>query len=430
MKALVISYYFPPVNHIAAQRADAFQRYFPKYGINPVIATRHWSSEDKSWEDYFAGNRSGPDIEKTDRGPVLRLPFRGSDGYARAKRLGRTAHQAYILTRTALGDPQPEIEIFRDFFPHLKNYLERNPVDAIVSTFQPASVLRLGHELSKEAGIPYVADFRDVWNPAAFGASESANNERQAFLNKFQERYFAKWLSNAALVSAVNQPIIDRIATFCPSAVENSVVVTNGFEADLFESVEAVGKEKFTFSVIGTLYAGHDLSIMLDGLNRFLENKSEKEILLNFVGAAAIEETTKILRERLPQRFLNLSGRILHNEAIRELKSSHVLFYVGWKGYKGMTPGKIFDYLGARRNILIAPSDHDTIERIVKETKAGRTADSVEDFVSILEGWYREWKEKGAIPYIGDEEAINFYTRENQTAILAREILGVIERKQ
>ena len=90
-----------------------------------------------------------------------------------------------------------------------------------------------------------------------------------------------------------------------------------------------------------------------------------------------------------------------------------------------MTPGKIFDYLGARKNIIIAPSDNDVMEKLVKETGAGITADSVGEFVHALEGLYREWKESGTIRYKGKQEAIEYYTRENQTSILAREILKI-----
>jgi len=426
IKVLVISYYFPPVNHIAAQRAEAFQKYFPSHGIEPIIATRHWSAGDRSWYDYFAGNRSEFRVEEQQEGTVLRIPFRGSPAYHRARSLGRPVHQAYILANTIFGNPQPEIEIFRDFYPVLRRYLEEEPVDLIVATFQPASVLKLGDALSRDTGIPWVADFRDVWNPAAFGSSDSANNRRQAFLNRYQERHFAKWLRSASLVSAVNQPIIDRISSFVP--VKRSVVVTNGFEEELFDKVRGREANKFTISIVGTLYAEHDLSVMLDGLNGFLKDKSPDEVELKFVGAGAISETEEILRSSLPAPFLNISGRIPHEDAVRELKSAHVLYYVGWKGYKGMTPGKIFDYLGAKRNVLIAPSDRDTMEKIVTETGAGVTADTVDEFVSVLENWFREWRSTGEVSYGGDDENIAFYTRENQTAILARELRNLIAK--
>ena len=422
IKTLIISYYYPPVNHVAAQRGLAFQQYFPGFGIEPLVATRHWLATDTSWESYFEGRDLPLEIDYSEFGKVLRLPFRSASGYKLAHHLGRPVQQAYIFGKSLIGNTQPEIDIFGAFFRPLLRYLRSNPVDLIVATFQPASALRLAHRLSKELGIQYVADFRDVWNPSAFAIQNSSVGIRQSILRYIQEFHIKRWLRGAALVSAVNQPIIDRLKTLCPDGTR-FVRVTNGFDEEKFRQVEAKSVSSFTISIVGTVYPVTDLTIFFAGIREFLKGKSAGDVRLNFVGAGAVESSVRKLRENLPEEFLSIKGRVPHEEAIGELKSSHVLFDVGWKGYKGITPGKIFDYLGARRNILIAPSDHDTMEKIVTETGAGRTADTIEEFVSVLEGWYREWKDTGEIRYGGIPEKIAYYTRENQTAILAREIL-------
>lgn len=427
IRTLIISYYYPPVNHVAAQRALALQRYFPRFGIEPLIATRHWSKNDNSWESYFDSANLPFETEDFDCGKVLRLPFNSSQGYSLSRNLGKPVHQAYIVGKSIFGRTQPEIELFSDFYQPLLDYLRANAVDVVLATFQPAGALRLAQKLANDLEVPFVADFRDVWNPSAFAGRNSPVNNRQKVLNSIQEFYLKRWLRGAALVSAVNQPIVDKLKFLCPE-IDRFVEVSNGFDEEKFGLIEAQIRSSYTISIVGTVYPNTDMTIFFEGMKRFLQDKKESEVLLNFVGAGAVPESVEKLRRNLPFECLRISDRVPHREAIRELKSSHVLFDVGWKGFKGITPGKIFDYLGARKNILIAPSDHDTMEKIVTETGAGRTADTVEEFVEILEGWYREWKETGSIAYHGDEEKIRFYTRENQTAILAREILKIGSR--
>lgn len=426
-KVLVISYYFPPANHIATQRAASFARYFPEMGIRPFFATRHWKGDEKGWDDYFKENDSP--VEKTvgENYETIRLPFTVGKGYRISKNLGALPHRAYLLSMSAIGKVQPELDIEKDFYTYLRDYTAENRFDYILATFQPAGAIKMAYRLSREFGIPYIVDFRDIWNRAVFLSDRSKIKKGQLFLSYFQEFYLRRWLERASLISAVNKQIIERLQKILPG-YENFTVATNGFEASLFEAEDVGLNEQFTFAVIGTLYAEQDLSLMIDGLKLFLKDKNPDDFRLDFIGVSGKKEVEDLLRKELPETGLTITPRIPHEEAIRKMKGAHVLFYAGWKGYKGITPGKIFDYLGARRNILIAPGD-EILDEIIAETRAGRIAESKEEFASILEEWFAEWKRTGTIEYHGIEEKINFYTRENQTKILAREILKLEKNK-
>lgn len=420
-KILVISYYFPPANHIATQRSGSFAKYFPEMGIRPFFATRHWSGDEKGWDDYFRENSSPAEKTVEENYEVFRLPFTVGRGYRHSKNLGKLAHQFYLLSMNAVGKLQPELEIEKDFYGYLRDYTAENRFDYILATFQPAGAIKIAYKLSREFGIPYIIDFRDIWNQAVFQTDKRKLKKGQLFLSRFQEFYLGKWLRDASLISAVNKQIIERLQKVIPG-YKNFIVATNGFDEPLFESEKIELNRKFTFSVVGTLYTEQDLSLMIDGLKLFLEGKDLSEIRLDFVGVSGKKEVERLLRNELPEQCLSVTERIPYTEAVQKMKQSHVLFYAGWKGYKGITPGKIFDYLGARRNILIAPGD-DILEEIIGETKGGRITESKTELAEILNGWFAEWKKTGAIGYDGIEEKIKFYTRENQTKILAREIL-------
>jgi len=77
-----------------------------------------------------------------------------------------------------------------------------------------------------------------------------------------------------------------------------------------------------------------------------------------------------------------------------------------------------------QRNILLAPSDNDVNAALIDETKSGKVADTTEDMVAALTGWYKEWQKTGRLQYEGNTAAIKKYTRENQAEILAETILA------
>ena len=84
------------------------------------------------------------------------------------------------------------------------------------------------------------------------------------------------------------------------------------------------------------------------------------------------------------------------------------------KVIKECTPEKIFEYLGVFKPILIAPSDQDVLENLIKETKSGKTAHTINEMASILNEWHNEWTKYEQIKYDGDMKIIQNYSRENQ----------------
>ncbi|HNO01016.1 MAG TPA: hypothetical protein PKN06_12170, partial [Chitinophagaceae bacterium] len=130
------------------------------------------------------------------------------------------------------------------------------------------------------------------------------------------------------------------------------------------------------------------------------------------------------IKAAIPAANLLLTNPKLRLEALSMTARSHVLYYIGWKGYRGIYSGKIFEYLGLQRNILLAPSDNDVNAALIDETKSGKVADTIEEMVAALSGWYQEWKHTGRLQYEGNTAAIKKYTREKQSEILAETILA------
>lgn len=427
-RILVAAYYFPPCNIIAAQRAQSFADNFKKYGLHPVVVTRHWNGDENSDAGYESENLAPPSVTENENYTLIRLPYAAQldQFYHRSLLKFRAGKSSLYAALYSAGRVNPKNNAFRCFHDYLIGYLSENPVEYILATGFPMNAIKLGHSLAQKFDKPFIADFRDLWDNRllAEGYQPSPAARMQNF---FYEFYLKKWLARARLITSVSQPLIDEIKRIAPPQAK-TLVVTNGFEKNLFDSARhkiAPPTEKFVFSVIGTLHPTQNLSVMLDGLKLFLAGKNLREIELNFIGTTAFERVEKAVRNNLPPECLKITDRVPRREAIERMLASHVLFHAGWRGYQGIASGKIYEYLGAGRNVLIAPNDRDVMEKIINETNAGKLADDAEEFARIMNDWFSEWKQSGKIEYQGVWEKVENYTREKQAEKLARKILSL-----
>lgn len=424
-KILILSYYFPPCNIISSQRPQSFANNFAENGLFPIVVTRHWSGDEKNVLDYQYSDHRAVSIEKNEGFDVIRLPY-----FARfQRRFGwllryRLASKLIYAPLYALGIFDPECDAddcFRDF---LRDYLSENPVDFLLVTATPINTIKLGHMLADEFRIPLVADFRDLWNNQLLNEKYHPDLTSR-YRNFFLAFHLRRWLRSARLITSVSVPVLEGI-TQNLRPPSKTLVITNGFEQYLFDSRQkpiASEHKQFVFSVVGTLHTTQDLSVMIEGLRIFLRDKNLEDIRLNFVGTAALPDVKKLLEANLPTACTFVTDRIPRSQALAEMQASDVLFYAGWRGFRGIASGKIYEYLGARRNILIAPNDRDVIESIIAKTDAGKIADTPEEFAKIMNAWFVEWKSTGKVEYRGIEEQIEKYTREKQAEKLALEIL-------
>ncbi len=412
-RILIVTYYFPPSNNIGALRLKSFAENFLRLGFEPTVVTRHWDGNEETWNDYFAGSQNQEvEFSEGDGYRVIRLPAPAAEA-----RSGPVLQRRFKLVLDAFrGRFQTESDAAEMFRPFLERYLRENEFDYLLVSSPPQNIVRLGSELSTKFRIPLIVDLRDLWNLANVTVRPLAGSRSHRVLNVIQEYYFRKWLAHAKLIAGVSSPITDYVKKVKPSATV--AVITNGFERDLFSGIQYDPPSKFLFSSVGTLYPEQDLTVLLEGLRLFLDDKKDEDIQLNFIGAAVRTDMEQFLRSKLPASITHITPRIERAAAVEWMAKSHVLFYAGWTGYRGIYSGKIFEYLGSGNNILIAPTDNDVIEDLIASTKAGKVVDSGHEFASIMNHWFTEWKKTGKASYQGDSRKIAHYTRENQAELL------------
>jgi len=425
-KVLIITYCYPPCNAISSHRPKSFADNFVQYGLYPIVVTRHWKGDEKTWLDFQRPDLTSPEVTVTEDATVIQLPYSGRrqksfDRIAKYKLLRKAV--AFFLSLT--GTFQIHNDAIESFEEFLNDYLDKNKVDYIFATVDPLSIGKLAYRLHKRFGIPIVVDFRDLWNNSIL-SSEYRPSLSGRVIDFLYEWHIARWIKPAKFVTSVTEPINEEVRRISPGMP--TLTITNGFETKFFESfreVKQVENEKFTFSIIGTLFPEHDLSVLVDGMNLFLAGKDLSTVQLNLIGTAGIPEIKEFFEKSFPASCTRLTERIPRDEALRIMSSSDVLFHAGWRNYRGIASGKVFEYMGARRNVLIAPGDKDIMEELVTSTGVGKVANSHGEFAGIMNEWYSEWQKNGKLEWHGDISRIMHYSRENQARLLAEAILEI-----
>lgn len=357
-------------------------------------------------------------IEQHESHRVIRFPY--IDRFKRIRKIP-VIGKLFTLIAAAFG----VIGMDRDAVQIAKAYLRNfkgEDVDFVIATSPQISTIRAGYILAKRLGVPLVLDFRDIWDNRLLDPTFRPHF-RLRFLLRIWEMHVRKWIRNTSLVTTVTPGMLEHILRLVPTA--NAIVIPNGFEEDDFKEPlsDPLTNLKFTFSVIGTLYPTQDFSCLIDGMNLFLSDKSLDSVDLRFIGTGIDPDVARRLETELPKGCVTVTKRIPRNQAVEMMRRSDVLFYIGWRGLKGWASGKIYEYLAARRNILIAPGDNDVLDELMGRTNAGRVANTPEEFNAILSEWYREWKETGTVSYHGIESEITKFARESQAKELAEQVL-------
>ena len=119
---------------------------------------------------------------------------------------------------------------------------------------------------------------------------------------------------------------------------------------------------------------------------------------------------------------------IPRKEIPEKQRQSQLLLLLDWNdpGYGGC-PGKLYEYLAARRPIISTGGCNGAVKNILEETNAGFYCQTETEIKTVLLQSYREFKEEaGSVSYQGKEEAIMRYSHRVMAKKFA-EILNIPE---
>lgn len=427
-KILIIAHFFYPCNVIAAHRPKSWAIELNKAGYEVSILTRNWDGTEQNWEHYLADNLTAESTQKTEDFSIHYLPYRRT---ALHRLAGTFLFRKVKILRFALeilssltGGIDFDRNIFSNYLKPAKKLLTDQKFDLIIATSGPYTSLKLAAYLSAAFQIPWIADFRDVWNMDLLKTDQTGTSWKNKLRTIGHKHYLTKWLSSAHQVVLCSEGFTDVFEKMCPES--KLLYIKNGYEKELYQGITPKKNEKFTLLCLGTLYLEQDRHILYEGVRLFLKTNPKATFCVTFLGVNVNPLVSAEIRKNIAAEHVLTTDFVSRKQALEETLGAQLLYYPVWNGYKGVYSGKIFEYLGAKRPVLITPGDGFVLDQLLAETKAGKPCNSAQECFEYLEMLYKAWSTDGEVPYHGDTEAIERYTRENQAGILVAEIKKLI----
>jgi len=434
VRALILAYDFPPLVSVGGLRPYSWYRYLKEFGVEPVVVTRQWSNEHGNGLDYVAPSRSGNVVvEETGYGTVIRTPYRPNlsnrllleHGPSRFRLLRRAITAWYELGQYhALIGPKHRL-----YFA-AREYLRQHRCDVIVATGEPFVLFKYASELSREFGIPWVADYRDPWTHDRRRAGQRISEGWDARLEK-------RFTRNASAVTTVSERFRDLIAGLIPDKPFH--IVPNGYDPEATERAAELeqGTERLTIGFVGMIYDSYPVESFLRECDGFVRSRGEPRFEVQFIGTNGLEEIQAMLRTKFPALapHVTFSGRVSNRQAAERLAGANVFLLFNNYAYTGT---KIYDYLALKRRVLLCYSDDPEAqelkekyynvddsgsedprvqENLVRETCSGTVVRDAAHLREVLDDLYEEFLAHGRIAC--ESTGIEKFSRRTQAARMA-----------
>lgn len=442
MKALFIVHGFPPLQHSGTFRSAAFARYLPNFGIQPVVIC---ATDEPDVQVYGEAANSDDPVASCVVARVdwkLKASSRGA-----GQRIGRRFPLGWTFAQR-----RQYATIQRAVLPSVRRAISTEQPDVLYASAPPPVALMIAERVSRETGIPFVADLRDPWSYYSWARYRHYVD----FL--FERALERRVLSRAAAVLA-NTPCARRLLVDEVGIPEERVhVLFNGYdEADfaVLPHPSSVPRNAFEIIYTGLLSARSssrsgwtwrikqklalDYSpieqdpatrspiFFLDAAAEVLRRNPEfrRWLRIRFVGA--FDTKTHALFQAFPfPEILEISAPVPKQAACQLIAQADLglLLQIEMKlrGRDCCTsiPGKLFDYLRTGVPILAAMQRGDATD-LIEKLRAGVVVPPRDTgaIAAAIEKAVRDWLARGRLQHRSIPVGVEVFERRRLTEHLA-----------
>ena len=221
--------------------------------------------------------------------------------------------------------------------------------DVVIASGPPWTGVRVGHQIARDLGVPFISDFRDPWSSGS-GATWRAETD---WAQRRVERWEATVLAESAVI-CFNSPRVASTAASITPLGNRTRVILNGSDVARQERAAPVPNDvPLRFCHIGSLYHGRSVVPLIRALDELIaQGKLQpREVLVELIGdkepgagRAGIGDT------RVPLEF---TPHLPFSEVSERMRQPCVLVAVQTELYANQIPTKVFDYLCTGNPILM-----------------------------------------------------------------------------
>jgi len=352
---LVLAYYYPPMGLSGVQRVAKFTKYLPQYGWNPIVVTTGptlYYAEDQTL--LHEVEAAGVEIVRTE--PSLRVKKLLEKGVITMPR--ESVRKFISKSSSALFVPDNKKKWAAKAVALAKDVVARHPVDVIFASGPPFSTVMAAAQLSAETGIPYVADYRDLWYGNQFHSYPTLWHKHR------HQKFEHQTLARASRITVTNRRMKEfLIANYEFLDFHDVVILPHGWDPDDFAqpmSAETRGRlfpngstDAFRLTFTGTFYDSVTPVPFFKAIKKLRKEHPEVNLELHFAGMLRKEYQAKAHRMKLDDIIVN-HGYLPHAESVALIQQSDALWMMlgDARNVDTCAPAKLYEYFGTQKPIL------------------------------------------------------------------------------
>ncbi|HEY1615636.1 MAG TPA: glycosyltransferase [Rhizomicrobium sp.] len=397
MKILLVSWYFPPANDVAALRTGALAQFLHDRGHAVRVLTAARPHSDKSLNvpipQEFVTCTHYIDADR----PFLRNPRVDSE-----KKTGGRATMPDISDRNALQKIRnrlsnaytnlahiPDRQV--GWFPYAvaagRRIIQQHGCTLIYASGPPFTCHLVAKSLAQRFNLPWVAEYRDAWCHYLY-------EKRPAWRQKIDHILELSTARTAAGIVALTDPWAKH---FADRFRKPTIAIYNGIDPASALDIEraSVALDPVVIACLGSLYGGvRDPSVLYRAVRQ--SGLSPSDVRIRYYGPSS-GEVVPLARKFGVCEYVDVMEKVSHHESLTIQRQSDILLLLQSPEDPRNVPAKLFEYLGSRRPILGLGLDHGEPAKLIRERSAGIYITDTEALATQLKTWVREKRFSGAI---------------------------------
>ncbi|MPL58113.1 hypothetical protein SDC9_03644 [bioreactor metagenome] len=436
-KVLLIAFYFNQTNEIASKRLRGLAKYLPQFGWEPivivpkldnipsypnnnldfkVIETEYEDMLDK-WMNKFkkSPNNFENKIINVKNNEISNVKNNEksnekNNGKSNEKNNGKSNEKNTLISKAI--SLAGEIFAYPDgmkywYEPAMevsKEAIELNDIEAIISSSWPVTSHIIAKDLKKQYNINWIADLRDLWNLNPY--------VNHTFIrNHFEKKLEIETFKYADVLTTTTKLASETLQKLHPN--NKICTVMSGYDIeDITENNIPKNNEKLNFIYAGSLYGGkRDPKILFKGIRQLIDEERIPPSVLSLDFYGDNEGIENIAKEYNIENIVNIHGSIPHKEVLKKQKESQALLLLSWNNEKEkiFLPGKIYEYLAAKRPVLSIGYKEGSLKSLIEKTNIGYHVSTIEETKEAIMKFYNNFSENKTLKYNGNEE-VNKYS--------------------
>ncbi len=291
--------------------------------------------------------------------------------------------------------------------------------DVVLTSAPPFTVHLIGAAIRDRTGVPWVADFRDPWLGAYFGP------KRPSWARAIEKRQEQRVLNTADGVTTVG-PWLEKMLKQRNPNVET---VFNGYDGDSPET-EPQPPERFRVVYVGTINDAEHPGHVFKAAEMIAKRREDfrESVSLETAGRVGNEMPSQWKASSIGDSYRH-HGFVPHQKAVELMQEAALLVVIIPEAptANGILSGKLMEYLGTGRAILVVgPIDGDAAW-IVEHTGTGQTApNDPESLEPLIEQVFDRFLRHQGCPD-RDHNRVKQFSRSSQARVLSKFLRRIVD---